>query len=78
MALSPFRAHKQRVIAAHGRADIPEMDNKTANQYELMLMQLAEHRRKLKLIQSIERKIEVVFPTPVGVFLKTCVAKVSH
>lgn len=59
MALSPFRAHKQRVIAAHGRADIPEMDNKTANQYELMLMQLAEHRRKLKLIQSIERKIEV-------------------
>ncbi len=59
MALSPFRAHKQRVIAAQGRADIPEMDAKSANQYELMLMQLAEHRRRLKQIQSIERKIEV-------------------
>ena len=34
-------------------------DSKAANQYELMLMQLAEHRRRLKQIQSIERKIEV-------------------
>ena len=59
MALSPFRAHRQRVIAAHGGADIPDMDAKSANQYELMLMQLAEHRRRLKAIQSIERKIEV-------------------
>lgn len=59
MALSPFRAHKQRVIAAQEWADSPQMDAKSANQYELMLMQLAEHRRRLKAIQSIERKIEV-------------------
>lgn len=59
MALSPFRAHKQRVIAAQEWADSPQMDAKSANQYELMLIQLAEHRRRLKAIQSIERKIEV-------------------
>lgn len=56
---SPCRAHKQRVIAAQSGAAGPEMDSKAANQYELMLMLLAEHRRRLKQIQSIERKIEV-------------------
>lgn len=56
---SPCRAHKQRVIAAQSGAAEPEMDSKTATQHELMLMQLAEHRRSLKQIQSIERKIEV-------------------
>jgi hypothetical protein len=30
-----------------------------ANQYELMLMQLIEHKRRLKAIQSIESKIEL-------------------
>ena len=56
---SPCRQHKQRVIAAQSGAAETEMDSKTATQYELMLMQLAEHRRSLKQIQSIERKIEV-------------------
>ena len=56
---SPCRSHKQRVIAAQSGAADPVMDSKAATQYELMLMQLAEHRRRLKQIQSIERKIEV-------------------
>lgn len=56
---SPCRNHKQRVIAAQSGAADPVWDSKAANQYELMLMQLAEHRRRLKQIQSIERKIEV-------------------
>ncbi len=56
---SPCRQHKQRTIAAQVGAADPVIDVKAANQYELMLMQLAEHRRRLKQIQSIERKIEV-------------------
>ena len=56
---SPCREHKQRVMAAQSGAADPVLDSKAANQYELMLMQLAEHRRRLKQIQSIERKIEV-------------------
>ena len=56
---SPCRKHKQRTIAAQIGAADPVIDAKAANQYELMLMQLAEHRRRLKQIQSIERKIEV-------------------
>ena len=57
--INPARAHRERVLAAmRGGVDEP-MDARSENQYELMLMQLAEHRRRLKQIQSIERKIEV-------------------
>ena len=60
--MSPARAHLQRHIAA-ARADAEladgtRIDPALANGYELMLAQLAEHRRQLKQIQSVERKIE--------------------
>ena len=54
-----LRAQRQRKLAAlQGAADIVQ-DSRASNQYDLMLMQLAEHRRRLKQIQSIERKIEL-------------------
>ena len=58
--LSPARAHVQaHVAAARAAADAGErIDISLANGYELMLAQLAEHRRQLKQIQSVERKIE--------------------
>lgn len=60
--ISPARAHLQAHIAA-ARADAEladgtRIDPALANGYELMLAQLAEHRRQLKQIQSVERKIE--------------------
>jgi tetratricopeptide (TPR) repeat protein len=53
------RKHRERTLAALQGADNSAMDTACATQYELMLMQLAEHRRRLKQIQSIERKIEL-------------------
>ncbi|KZN43989.1 phage terminase small subunit [Pseudoalteromonas luteoviolacea] len=54
---SPAHKHFNKVLAAK-RGD-NELDNTRAqNQYELMLMQLAEHRRTLKRVQSLERKLE--------------------
>jgi hypothetical protein len=53
------RQQRQRKLAALQGAANPVLDARAANQYELMLMQLAEHRRRLKQIQSIERKIEL-------------------
>lgn len=54
-----LRAQRQRKLAAlQGAADVVQ-DARASNQYDLMLMQLAEHRRRLKQIQSIERKIEL-------------------
>jgi tetratricopeptide (TPR) repeat protein len=53
------RQQRQRKLAALQGAANPALDSQAANQYELMLMQLAEHRRRLKQIQSIERKIEL-------------------
>lgn len=53
------RKHRERTLAAMQGVDNSAMDMASATQYELMLMQLAEHRRSLKQIQSIERKIEV-------------------
>ncbi|MBF3236897.1 terminase [Aeromonas veronii] len=55
---SPARAHRERMLAALQGAANPQFDQVTANAYELQLMQLAEHRRTLKGIQSIERKID--------------------
>lgn len=54
-----IRQHRQRKLAAAQGAGNPAQDAKAANLYELMLMQLAEHRRRLKQVQSIERKAEV-------------------
>lgn len=58
--ISPARAHRLRHIAA-ARSAVEtgdRIDPALANGYELMLAQLAEHRRQLKQIQSVERKIE--------------------
>jgi len=54
------RRHYQRTIAAAAGANDPSASVPPAysNQYELMLAQLAEHRRVLHGIQSIERKAE--------------------
>ncbi|WP_421170982.1 phage terminase small subunit [Aeromonas dhakensis] len=55
---SPARRNRERKLAALQGADNPQFDQMRANAYELQLMQLAEHRRTLKGIQSIERKID--------------------
>ncbi|MGU5656782.1 phage terminase small subunit [Aeromonas veronii] len=55
---SPARAHRERMLAALQGAASPEQDRTATNAYELQLMQLTEHRRTLKGIQSIERKID--------------------
>lgn len=52
------RRHRERALAALQGAANPQFDQARANAYELQLMQLAEHRRTLKGIQSIERKID--------------------
>lgn len=59
--ISPARAHRERhIAAARAAAEAAErIDPSLATGYELMLAQLAEHRRQLKQVQSIERKIEV-------------------
>ncbi len=55
---SPARRNRERKLAALQGAANPQFDQQRANAYELQLMQLAEHRRTLKGIQSIERKID--------------------
>ena len=56
--MTPARRHRERALAALQGAANPQFDQVRANAYELQLMQLAEHRRTLKGIQSIERKID--------------------
>ncbi|HFI8928587.1 phage terminase small subunit [Escherichia coli] len=56
--MTPARRHRERALAALQGAASPQFDQARANAYELQLMQLAEHRRTLKSIQSIERKID--------------------
>ncbi|MGL6517328.1 phage terminase small subunit [Aeromonas caviae] len=56
--MTPARRHRERALAALQGAANPQFDQARANAYELQLMQLAEHRRTLKSIQSIERKID--------------------
>lgn len=55
---SPARAHYLRTVAATAAAVGAPEPLANANAYELMLAQLAEHRRRLKQVQSLERKIE--------------------
>lgn len=61
MRHSPARAHYEQTCAA---AQLPDdgsqaIDRNTANAYELMLYKLAEDKRRLKDVQSMERKAEV-------------------
>lgn len=57
--ISPARAHyiKHCALAA-ARVSDTDRFRPDATQYELHLAQLAEHRRRLKQIKSIERKVE--------------------
>jgi hypothetical protein len=62
---SPARLHRERTLAAAAASNAPSGDvaapppseGPAATAYEQMLMQLAEDRRRLHDIQSIERKI---------------------
>lgn len=56
--MTPARRHTQMIKAALAGAASPQLDRQHANAYELQLIQLLEHRRTLKGIQSIERKID--------------------
>ncbi len=58
--ISPAKRHFQQTAAAQGGAFVAAHNGAPvdANLYELMLMQLADHKRSLKQIQSVERKIE--------------------
>ncbi|GIX38031.1 MAG: bacteriophage terminase endonuclease subunit [Silanimonas sp.] len=59
MAGSLAQRHYQRAVAALAAAAAPgESVPAHASAYELMLAQLAEDRRRLKALQSVERKIE--------------------
>lgn len=53
---SPARQHFQKTMAALNGVDTSERTADQLNQYELMLMQLASHKRTLKEIQSREKK----------------------
>jgi len=56
---SPARNHFLRATAARRAAEAEAADPlRHATGHELMLAQLADHKRQLKLIQSIERKAE--------------------
>jgi len=56
MATSLARAHRIRTLAAREVAYNPYGPSVSASQYELHLMQLAEHRLRLKQLQSGEAK----------------------
>lgn len=53
------RRHFLRATAAAASASAADGEPVNANAYELQLMKLAEDRRRLKDIQSIERKVQV-------------------
>jgi hypothetical protein len=52
------RAHRHRVLAAQSAAQSTHGGVVTSSEYELMCMQLQADRQRLKLIQSIQKKIE--------------------
>lgn len=57
---SPARAHFQRVAAAEASASaVSGQPLENCTQYDLMLLKLAEDRRRLKAIHSMEGKAEV-------------------
>ena len=58
MRQTPAQRSLQRKLAHAASAAAPAGGELEGSAYELMLAQLAEHRRALKDIQSIERKIE--------------------
>lgn len=59
--ISPAKAHFMRVTAAQASASAAADDQPLENctQYDLMLLKLAEDRRRLKEVQSMEAKAEL-------------------
>lgn len=60
-SLSPARAHLQRMAAAaaaQAASGPVARPSAASHEHELMLAQLYEHRKQLKAIQSVERKVE--------------------
>jgi len=57
--MTPARRHFQRVSAAEASASAEVGEPINANAYELQLARLYEDKRRLKDVQSIERKIEI-------------------
>lgn len=57
--LSPALRHQARVLAARAAGNAAPEGVTTGNAYELMLYKLADDRRRLKQIQSVQKKIEV-------------------
>lgn len=57
MTLSPARLHQQRVLAQLAAAAAPHGTQVQGDAYTLTLAQLIEHKRALKDIQSIEKKV---------------------
>lgn len=57
--MTPAKRHMQRMTATQESTAAADRRDDTAsgNQYDLMLLQLAEHQRDLKAIQSVEAKI---------------------
>lgn len=58
MSKSPARMHLEAKLAAQANIGATAEGTPQGSAYELMLAQLAAHRRTLKDIQSVERKIE--------------------
>ena len=58
MRHTPAQAHRQRKLASLASAAAEPGSELTGSAYQLMQAQLADHRRSLKKIQSIERKID--------------------
>ncbi|MGB6053737.1 MAG: phage terminase small subunit [Burkholderiaceae bacterium] len=57
--MTPAQRHRARVLAEQTAASAAPGGALHGSAYDLMLVKLAEDRRRLKSIQSIERKIEV-------------------
>ena len=56
--ISPARAHLQRIAAAAAQAPEAQRPSAAGHEHQLLLAQLYEHRKQLKAIQSVEKKIE--------------------
>lgn len=56
--LSPARAHLQRLAAGAAAADGAMPSAAVGTEHQLMLAQLYEHRKQLKDLKSVEKKIE--------------------
>lgn len=57
MTISPALRARERALARRAAASTPYGEDVSGDAHQLLMAQLIEHRRKLKDIQSVERKI---------------------